>query len=154
MKKNTSKKVNILFDLQLSVVDSLDDGRFLFTTDSNANVACYTINGLLEKNPGWKVFLLVPPAKSTTKGLTFPDKLSERVVLVNYEYFGNPFMDRMTFLTRSLSKIKEQIDIVYTNDPTKVLNYKTYFFYKQDKIIPVICRNHWVTGKANRKVPA
>lgn len=146
MKRN----INILYDLQLSALDSLEDGRFLFTPDSNVNVATFTVNGLLEKNPNWHVYLLVPPKEKTAGGLIFPSELSDRVTKIEYDYFGNPFMDRMTFLPRSLPK---NIDIVYTNDPCKVLAYKTYYYYALKKIIPVICRNHWVTGKTDRKVP-
>lgn len=161
--------INLLFDLQLSMLTSLDDGDFLFTPDSNCNVATFTIKNLVRKYQDLNIYVLVP-SPSKIVGLNkksrfdtiyrkFTEDLSEykdRIKLVKYNYFGNPFVDRMTFNSRELKKsLKdiERIDVVFTNDPCKVLSYKTFFYYKEKRIVPVICRNHWVTGKKDRKVP-
>lgn len=163
--------MNILYDLQLSVLTSLDDGQFLFETDSNVNVARFTIKGLLKKDSSIKVFILVPPNEkikaykegkiSSIKEFLIEFKEEDRVTLVEYPYYGNPFIDRMSFnpraLRMSLKKfcydLNNKIDIVYTNDPSKVLAYKTFFYQEQNEFLPVISRNHWVTGKIHRKVP-
>jgi len=156
--------MKILYDLQLSVVDSMNDGKFLMRTDSNVNVASFTIKGLLKKNSGIEIYLITPNILKTTlrKDENFlTEDLSEfkdRLHFAYYDYFGNPFMDRMTFDSRELSKALKDagnpvIDLVYANDPCKVLAYKTFFYYEQKKFIPVISRNHWVTGIADRKVP-
>jgi glycosyltransferase involved in cell wall biosynthesis len=61
----------------------------------------------------------------------------------------------MSFNPKALSKALGDIhiDLVYTNDPCKVLAYKTFFYHKQNEFLPVMTRNHWVTGKIHRKVP-
>lgn len=151
--------MNILLDLQLSVVDSMDDGKFLITPDSNANVMTFLLKGLLKELPDAKFGVLVPPRDRTTltEGKSFFNDVIEdsRVTLIPYRYFGNPFIDRMTFDTVGLKEALccFDVDLVYTNDPTKVLGYKTFFYGKYKKFLPVISRNHWVTGKTDRKVP-
>lgn len=150
--------MNILFDLQLSVLDSLDDGKFLFTPDSNVNVATFTLKGLCELLPDATFYVLAPSPEKTVHGLEFTDKLdASRVKVLAYDYFGNPFMDRMNFDARSINKALNlanvKFDLVYTNDPCKVLPYKTLFYYRQKSFIPVISRNHWVSGITDRKVP-
>lgn len=164
--KTKYPKINILYDLQLSVLDSLDDGNFLFQTDSNVNVMCFTIKGLLAKNPDFTFYLLVPPVNKLTM-LKEGDDLSKiydiftdeidrkKVKLIEYPYYGNPFIDRVSFYPRELKEKLDNIhiDLIYTNDPSKVLTYKTFFYHLQDEFVPIISRNHWVTGKLHRKVP-
>ena len=155
MKKKT---INLLYDLQLSVLNSMDDGRFLITTDSNVNYGTYLIKNLLEQNEDLNVYVLVPPLEKTLVSVSeerLLENFKDRVTLVDYDYFGNPFVDRMTFNSQKMFKELEgiDIDIVYTNDPCKVLPFKTFFYYKQKKMIPVMSRNHWVTGSTDRKVP-
>ena len=138
-------------DLQLSVIN--EEGNFIFNTDSNVNVADFTIRGLLEKNPDWEFYLLVPPSEMiVNKGEFFKDS---RIHLLEYAYFNNPFVDRMSLNAQSLAKTLEgiHIDLVYTNDPQKVLPYKTFFYWKQNEFVKIITRCHWVTGKIHRKVP-
>jgi len=160
--------INVLYDLQLSMLNSLEDGEFLFTPDSNTNVATFTIKNIL-KNHNDIIFLILVPTPKKIAGMNASDKISKvlkkftedlsefknRIVLLPYDYFGNPFVDRMTFDSREISKVIKDysIDLVFTNDPCKVLSYKTLLYYKQKKIFPVICRNHWVSGKLDRKVP-
>jgi hypothetical protein len=61
----------------------------------------------------------------------------------------------MSLNAESLAKTLEgiHIDLVYTNDPQKVLPYKTFFYWKQNEFVNIITRCHWVTGKIHRKVP-
>lgn len=147
--------INILYDLQLSVLTSLQDGDFLFDRDSNVNVASFTIAGLLEKNPEYHFYLLVPEKDKVELLQMTEDIDMSRVTFIEYPYFGNPFVERVSFNPRELMKALEnvKIDLVYTNDPSKVLQYKTFFYMKQDEFVPIMSRNHWVTGKAHRKVP-
>lgn len=147
------KKINILVDLQLSVLTSLNDGDFIFNTDSNVNAASFTIKGLLEVNPNYEIYLLIPLRDEIVNfGHFFEDS---RIHLIQYPYFGNPFVERVSFVPRTLlESLKDiTIDILYLNDPSKVLTYKTFFYMKQNEFIKIICRNHWVTGKLHRKVP-
>ncbi len=156
---------NILFDLQLSVLTSLKDGNFIFETDSNVNVARFTIKGLLKKSKNLHFYLLVPEKTKieaikrkkikTVKSFMKDIANNKRVTFIEYPYYGNPFIDRMSFNSRNLKKeLKDiKIDLVYTNDPNKVLAYKTFFYQQQNEFVPVISRNHWVTGKLHRKVP-
>jgi hypothetical protein len=141
----------ILYDLQLSVIDK--EGKFIFETDSNCNAADFTIRGLLDKNPDWEFYLLIPPSDMiVNRGEFFKDS---RIHLLEYAYFNNPFVDRMSLNAQSLAKTLEgiHIDMVYTNDPQKVLPYKTFFYWKQNEFVKIITRCHWVTGKIHRKVP-
>lgn len=164
--------MNILYDLQLSVLTSLDDGDFIFETDSNVNVARFTIKGLLRKDKNIKFFVLVPAIEKIkaykegkiTHIADFMKELKDedRVTFVTYPYYGNPFVDRMSFNPRALKTALEKtcynsggkIDVVYTNDPNKVMAYKTFFYQQQNEFLPIISRNHWVTGKMHRKVPS
>ncbi len=163
--------MNILYDLQLSVLTSLDDGDFIFETDSNVNVARFTIKGLLRKDKNIKFFVLVPPLKKIkaykegkiTHISDFMKELKseDRVTFVEYPYYGNPFVDRMSFNSNALRTALQKtcydsgnrIDVVYTNDPNKVMSYKTFFYKQQNEFLPIISRNHWVTGRMHRKVP-
>lgn len=158
------KRITVLMDLQLS---SLENGKFLITPDSNVNVALFTIKNMLLKFPGKYFFILLVPRRSSIKdGKSFQElatdsffkELNTDITYLEHDYFKNPFVDRMTFSSFSLDDefYKEEmrrVDVVYTNDPCKVLSYKTYFYYLLNKMIPVISRNHWVSGKLDRKVP-
>ena len=164
--------MNILYDLQLSVLTSLNDGDFIFETDSNVNVARFTIKGLLKIDKNIKFFVLVPPIEKIKaykeekiKHISeFMKELKDedRVTFVEYPYYGNPFVDRMSFNPSALKTALEEkcydygskIDVVYTNDPNKVMSYKTFFYQQQNEFLPIISRNHWVTGRMHRKVPA
>lgn len=153
MANNNQMKKNILYDLQLSVLTSQEDGDFIFNTDSNVNVASFTIAGLLKKNPDYEIYLMIPEEhKIVNPGQFFDDK---RIHVINYPYFGNPFVERVSFNPREMMELLGDIhiDLVYTNDPSKVLTYKTFFYMKQGEFVPIISRNHWVTGKLHRKVP-
>jgi glycosyltransferase involved in cell wall biosynthesis len=158
---------NVLYDLQLSMVDDYVDGKFLFTVDSNVNVATFTLNGLAKLHPDWNFYVLVPfmskivpqEGKSSIRDY-FPDELEKNIYSLEYEYYGYPFLDRMHFDIKSLDRTLEingdigiNMDLLLLNDPTKVLAYKTYFYNRQKKFIPIISRNHWVSGRADRKVP-
>ena len=158
-------KKNILYDLQLSVLTNLNDGDFIFQTDSNVNVASFLLNGLVKKNH-FHYYVLVPPAEklvmldnsspvSEVMNIFTGLKKSDNITLLEYPYYGNPFVDRMSFNSKALSKALGDIhiDLVYTNDPCKVLSYKTFFYHKQNEFLPIVTRNHWVTGKIHRKVP-
>lgn len=139
--------INILYDLQLSMVKG---ERFLTHRDSNVNVAESILKQLTKRNTDMKFYVLVPPVQMCSS-----DQLSttKQVKLIDYPYNLNSFVDRMSIDTKSLQLINVSIDLVYTNDPCKVLSYKNFFYYKQNKMVPVISRNHWVTGKIDRKVP-
>ena len=150
--------MNVLYDLQLSVVDNYDDGNFLMERDSNTNVAGFTLKGLALLHPDWNFYVLVPykyQRKGEENYSPLNRTLPANVHFKEYKYYGFPFLDRMNFKIRALDRIFENIhiDIMLLNDPTKVLNYKTYFYNKQKEYVPIIVRNHWVSGKLDRKVP-
>ncbi|MBI2020108.1 glycosyltransferase [Candidatus Daviesbacteria bacterium] len=149
--------INLLYDLQLSVLDSLDDGNFIMTTDSNVNVATVLIKNLLNLSNNIKIYVLVPPKSKILnfKNYLLSDIQSSNLDFIEYKYYGNPFVDRMSFFSRDLiQSLKNlKVDIVYTNDPCKVLGYKTVLYSLLSKPVPVMSRNHWVTGKTDYKVP-
>jgi len=140
---------NILYDLQLSVIK---DGKFIISTDSNVNVAKFTIFGLLEQNPDYHFVVLVPRDYQCDVN---PKEIfkHERITVREYPYFKNSFVDRMSFDSVKMAGLLKdiKIDLVMTNDPCKVLPYKTLFHALYGEIIPVIARNHWVTGQVHRK---
>jgi len=143
------------------MVDNYNDGKFLFTVDSNVNVATFTLNGLAELHPDWDFYVLVPGLHKIVYQKDkinirdyFPDKLEKNIHLKEYRYYGFPFLDRMQFDIPSLDIINlPKIDLMLLNDPTKVLSYKTYLYNRQKTFVPIISRNHWVSGKSDRKVP-
>ncbi len=160
------KNITILHDLQLSNIEFKNNkytDRFKFDVDSNVNVLIFTINAILKEQPTWKFLIPIPyPEKivGLTKNSTlrqiknaFPAKLHKNVELFFYDYESNPFRERFAFNMIDLKKKleKRKIDIVYTTDPCKVLNWKI-LFHTLNKKIPVITRNVWVTGKSHRKV--
>lgn len=156
---------NILYDLQLSVLTSMNNGDFIMSTDSNVNVACFILKNLAKKRPKDTFYLLVPHARQIASlksnvGMSIKsvltDDLPDNVKFLTYEYYGNPFVDRITFNTVDLEEATNGIhfDCILTNDPSKVLQYKTFFYYKQKEFVSIISRNHWVTGQMDRKVPA
>jgi hypothetical protein len=159
---------NVLYDLQLSMVDDYNDGKFIFTEDSNVNVAVFTLNGLARLHPTWNFYLMIPFFNKIKERFDrngkkleniedyFTDKLEKNIQLVLYDYYGFPFLDRMHFNVKCLDYMTDllpKMDLLLLNDPTKVLAYKSFFYNKQKQFLPIISRNHWVSGKADRKVP-
>jgi len=151
--------MRILYDLQLSVVDSYRDGKFLFETDSNVDVASTVLRGIARLRPGWEVVVPVPPGDRIVRGYpAFHGDLPASVKLVEQDMFGDPFVGRHSFDARSLLRALDErgltdVDYVYTNDPCRALAYKTFFHRVTGKMVPVASRWHWVTGRADRKVP-
>ena len=147
---------NILVDLQLSSLSK--ERKFLIAPDSNVNVSYFMLKGLAQARPDWKFYLLVPSLEQLTETDSFKQFGFDEILnltLVNYNYYPNAFIARHNLDVSSLDKalLGIDVDVVLTNDPTKVLSYKTFFYYRQNRFIPVISRNHWVTGPTDRKVP-
>ncbi len=151
--------MRMLYDLQLSVVDGYRDGRFLFHTDSNVDVASTALRGIAKIRPDWELVVPVPPLDQIVDGRrNFHGDLPANVKLVTQEAFGDPFVGRQSFDARSLlwgldHAQATDVDYVYTNDPCRALAYKTFFHRVTGRFVPVASRWHWVTGRADRKVP-
>ena len=166
-------KLNLIYDLQLSVLTHLRDGKYIFSTDSNVDVASFIIRGLIARHPDWHIYLVLPLPEQFADDRDIQDQFHgelpwDNITFLNVRHFGNPFMERLSFSPADLAESLVYngdpiIDVVYTNDPCKVLAYKSFFHYRQMEksegghvdvaTMPVITRVHWVTGRADRKVP-
>jgi len=149
------RNYHILYDLQLSSVDK--EGNFVLEKDSNVNFATKLIKYIKEYFPDKYTFSMIVPYRNNDLELF---KYAESIIVPEY-YTNKVFSSRYNWNVDDINeKLKDTLhkcDIIWTNNPTLVNNWKTLLNeLKLDKV-KIISYNHWIDSdlypKISHKIP-
>lgn len=158
----------ILWQLQLSLYN--EQGKFVFTADSNWQMMATKLLNMLKLNPELYVDILVPDVKDCAEGekpaellwKLLGQQLFKRVKLLSVPIAPSALRTRYDFPYESYKKaldfvhwdnVGERYTHVYVNDPMFVGNLKTLFQLEYHYQPMFIVQTHFLDSPTARIVP-